>query len=146
MRTMVRYMLLALMGVLVASCGEQETKQRLIMVTEATFPPYEFYRGSEIVGIDADIVREVARRNNLHPVIEDMSFDSVITAVQSGKADVAASGITVTEDRKKQIDFTAAMPRHSRSSLCRRAHPLPGRTPSAGCGSGCSTARRGICT
>lgn len=103
---MIRYMLLALMGLLVAACGEQETKQRLIMVTEATFPPYEFYRGSEIVGIDADIVREVARRNNLQPVIEDMSFDSVITAVQSGKADVAASGITVTEDRKKQIDFT----------------------------------------
>ena len=106
MRTMIRYMLLVLMGLLVAACGEQETKQRLIMVTEATFPPYEFYRGSEIVGIDADIVREVARRNNLLPVIEDMSFDSVITAVQSGKADVAASGITVTEDRKKQIDFT----------------------------------------
>ncbi|MBQ3144446.1 MAG: ABC transporter substrate-binding protein/permease [Akkermansia sp.] len=103
---MIRYMLLALMGLLVAACGEQETKQRLIMVTEATFPPYEFYRGSKIVGIDADIVREVARRNNLQPVIEDMSFDSVITAVQSGKADVAASGITVTEDRKKQIDFT----------------------------------------
>lgn len=103
---MIRYMLLALMGLLVAACGEQVTKQRLIMVTEATFPPYEFYRGSEIVGIDADIVREVARRNNLQPVIEDMSFDSVITAVQSGKADVAASGITVTEDRRKQIDFT----------------------------------------
>ena len=103
---MIRYMLLSLLGLLVAACGEQEVKQRLVMVTEATFPPYEFYRGSEIVGIDPEIVREVARRNNMQPVIEDMSFDSVITAVQSGKADVAASGITVTEDRRKMIDFT----------------------------------------
>lgn len=78
------------------------------MVTNATFPPYEFYQGSEIVGIDADMVREIARRNNLELIIEDMAFDSIIAAVQTGKADVAASGITVTEDRKKQIDFTTS--------------------------------------
>lgn len=99
-------LLLLLSGLLLVSCGEREEEKRLTMVTEATFPPYEFYRGSDIVGIDADIVREVARRNGMVAVIEDMSFDSVITAVQSGKADVAASGITVTEDRRRQIDFT----------------------------------------
>lgn len=106
------YLLLTiLVGLLVVSCGEKDEGKRLIMVTEATFPPYEFYRGADIVGIDADIVREVARRNGLQPVIEDMSFDSVITAVQSGKADVAASGITVTEDRRRQIDFTRSYAR-----------------------------------
>ena len=100
------WLLVVLLCVLLAACGERSEEKRLTMVTEATFPPYEFYRGSDIVGIDADIVREVARRNGMKAVIEDMSFDSVITAVQSGKADVAASGITVTEDRRKQIDFT----------------------------------------
>lgn len=104
MNTHIRMVLLSLMMFLMAACGDRENK--LVMVTEATFPPYEFYQGDRIVGIDADIIREVARRNGMVAEIQDMSFDSVITAVQSGKADVAASGITVTEERKKQISFT----------------------------------------
>ena len=76
------------------------------MVTEATFPPYEYRDGREIVGIDPDIVRELAKAIDRELVIEDMSFDSIIAAVQSGKADIAASGITVTEERKKQVLFT----------------------------------------
>ena len=71
------------------------------MVTEATFPPYEFRDGNAILGIDPEIMREVARRTGRELVIEDMSFDSVITAVVSGKADVAASGITVTPERRR---------------------------------------------
>lgn len=78
------------------------------MVTNATFPPYEFYQGNHIVGIDVDLVREIAKRNHFDLEIEDMAFDSVIAAVQTGKADVAASGITVTQDRKNQIDFTTS--------------------------------------
>lgn len=79
---------------------------RILMVTEASFPPYEFRDGNAIRGIDPEIMREVARRAGKELVIEDMSFDSVITAVVSGKADVAASGITVTPERNKQVDFS----------------------------------------
>lgn len=79
---------------------------RILMVTEATFPPYEFREENAIMGIDPEIMREVARRAGKELVIEDMSFDSVITAVVSGKADVAASGITVTPERRKQVDFS----------------------------------------
>ena len=101
--------LLAFMGLFLTACGEkQEERSKLIMVTNATFPPYEFHQGERIVGIDADMVREIAKRNDLELVIEDMAFDSIIAAVQTGKADVAASGITVTEDRRKQIDFTTS--------------------------------------
>jgi His/Glu/Gln/Arg/opine family amino acid ABC transporter permease subunit len=89
------------------SCGKKKEK-RLIMVTEATFPPYEFRKGGKIVGIDPEIVGEIARRNGLKLKIEDMSFDSVIAAVQTGKADVAASGITVTEERKRMVNFTTS--------------------------------------
>ena len=95
----------ATLSVLLCGCGE-EKKKKLLMVTEATFPPYEYRDGKEIVGIDPDIVRELAKAANRELVIEDMSFDSIIAAVQSGKADIAASGITVTEDRKKKINFT----------------------------------------
>ncbi|MFR1411642.1 MAG: transporter substrate-binding domain-containing protein [Akkermansia sp.] len=74
---------------------------RILMVTEATFPPYEFREENAIMGIDPEIMREVARRAGKELVIEDMSFDSVITAVVSGKADVAASGIRCSGTRKK---------------------------------------------
>lgn len=94
----------AVLGAVFCSCGRSDNK--LVMVAEATFPPYEFREGDRIVGIDVDIMTEVAREIGKELVVEDMSFDSVISAVQSGKADVAASGITVTEDRKRQIDFS----------------------------------------
>ena len=76
------------------------------MVTSANFPPYEFYHDKKIVGIDVDILTEVLRRNHYKVVIEDMKFDSIIAAIQTGKGDIAASGITITEDRKKMVDFT----------------------------------------
>ena len=88
-------------------CGcKEDRKEQLRMVTEATFPPYEYRDGGKIEGIDPDIMREIARALDRELIITDMSFNAVITAVQAGKADIAASGITVTEDRKKQINFS----------------------------------------
>lgn len=79
---------------------------KLVMATEATFPPYEFREGDKIVGIDVDIAGAIAKELGRELVVEDTKFDSVIPAVQAGKADLAASGITITEDRKKTINFT----------------------------------------
>lgn len=78
----------------------------LTMATNAAFPPYEFYEGSEIVGIDAEIAGAVAAKLGLTLKIEDMEFDSIITAVQTGKADIGLAGMTVTEDRLKSINFS----------------------------------------
>ena len=80
--------------------------ETLTMATEATFPPYEFLRGQEIAGIDVEICRAVAQRLGKQFRAENMDFDSVIPAVISGKADLAAAGITITEDRKKNVDFS----------------------------------------
>ena len=79
---------------------------KLIMATNAEFPPYESKKGSEVVGIDVDMMRAVCDKLGLELVIEDMAFDSIITSVESGKADVGVAGISVTEDRKKNVDFT----------------------------------------
>ena len=87
-----------------SGCGRND--DRLVMVTEATFPPYEFREGGKIVGIDVDLMKAVAKKTGRELVVEDMSFDSVIAAVQAGKADVAASGITVTDERKRQVGFS----------------------------------------
>ncbi len=89
------------------ACGcVQNEDEPLKMITEATFPPYEFMRGQEIVGIDVEICRVVAQKLGKGFKCENVDFDSVIPAVISGKADVAAAGITVTDDRKKNVDFS----------------------------------------
>lgn len=78
----------------------------LTMATNAYFPPYEFYEGDAIIGIDAEIAEAVAEKLGLELKIEDMEFDSIITAVQTGKADIGLAGMTITEDRLKNIDFS----------------------------------------
>ena len=94
-------------AMLLCLCGcEKVSRPKLVMVTNATFPPYEYVADSKIDGIDPEIVGRIADRLGYDLEIQDMNFDSVIAAVQSGKAHIAASGITVTEERKKQISFT----------------------------------------
>ncbi|CCX88485.1 putative uncharacterized protein [Clostridium sp. CAG:590] len=78
----------------------------LVMATNAAFPPYEYYKDNKITGIDADMATAVADKLNMKLEIQDMEFDAIITAVQAGKADIGAAGMTVTEDRLKNIDFT----------------------------------------
>lgn len=86
--------------------GDAAKKETLVMATNAEFPPYEFHEGDEVVGIDADIAAAVAEELGMELKIEDMAFDSIITAVNSGKADIGAAGMTVTEDRLENVDFT----------------------------------------
>ena len=78
----------------------------LTMATNATFPPYEYYEGNDIVGIDAEIAQAIADKMGLKLEIQDMEFNSIITAVQSGKADLGLAGMTVTDERKQSVDFT----------------------------------------
>ena len=77
------------------------SKGTLTMATNATFQPYEYYDGDNIVGPSSQKALEKAGLK-----VEDMEFDAIVNAVKSGKADFGAAGMTVTEDRKKSIDFT----------------------------------------
>ena len=106
-------LLLALMLVFsFAACGAKgastATEGKLTMATNAQFPPYEYYEGEEIVGIDAEIAGVIAEKLGLELVIEDMEFDSIIEAVKSGKADMGLAGMTVTPERQETVDFTAS--------------------------------------
>lgn len=78
----------------------------LVMATNAYFEPYEYYQGDKVVGIDADMAQAVCDVLGYELKIEDMEFDSIINAIQSGKADLGVAGITVTEDRQQSVDFT----------------------------------------
>ena len=97
--------IVALAAAVLCGCSDSGA-DKVKMITEATFPPYEFLRGHEIVGIDVEICRAVAQKLGREFSCETVDFDSVIPAVISGKADLAAAGITITEDRKKNVDFS----------------------------------------
>jgi len=84
------------------------TEGKLTMATNAYFQPYEFYDGDKIVGIDAEIAAAIAEKLDLELVIDDMAFDSIITAVSEGKADFGLAGMTITEERLKSVNFSVS--------------------------------------
>ncbi|MBQ6825496.1 MAG: basic amino acid ABC transporter substrate-binding protein [Clostridia bacterium] len=89
-----------------AACGSKDT-EKLVMGTNASFPPYEFTDDAgNIVGIDAEIAAAVAEKLGKELEIKDMDFDSLLTAVQSGSIDFALAGMTVTDERKETVDFS----------------------------------------
>ena len=87
---------------------DAEGKPELHMATNAEFPPYEYYDDDAIVGIDAEVAAAIADKLGMKLVIDDMAFDATITAVQTGKADMVMAGLTVTEERQEQVNFTTS--------------------------------------
>ena len=90
--------------IFITGCGKKDNQ--LVMVTEAGFAPYEYYENGEIVGVDIDIAKEIAKYLGKELIIKDVSFDSIINEVKSGKSDFGAAGISYTEERAKEVDFT----------------------------------------
>lgn len=82
--------------------------ETLVMATNAEFPPYEYYDGETIVGIDAEVAAAIADKLGMKLEISDMDFDAIIPAVQSGKADMGMAGMTVTDERLLEVDFTVS--------------------------------------
>lgn len=88
-----------------SACGK--TNDKLIMATEAGFAPYEYSEdGTTVIGVDVDIANEIAKAMGRELEIQNTTFDGALLAVQQGKVDFAAAGISVTEERKEKMDFT----------------------------------------
>ncbi len=83
-------------------------KPILKMGTNAYFPPYEFYEGEKIVGIDAEIAAAIAEKLGMELQIVDMSFDSILSAVNAGTVDFGMAGMTITEKRLEEVDFSVS--------------------------------------
>ena len=86
------------------SCSNKQ--ETLTLVTEAGFAPYEYYEGGEIVGIDIDIGKEIAKEMGKKLVIKDVAFDSIISEIKTDKSDIGAAGISYTQERAREVDFT----------------------------------------
>lgn len=78
----------------------------LVVATNAFFPPFEYYEGNKLTGVDMEIASLLAAKLNKTLYISDMEFDSVLASVETGTADIAMAGLTVTEERKKSYDFS----------------------------------------
>ena len=86
--------------------GTEYPNGELHMATNAFFEPYEYYDGDQIVGIDAMTAQAICDKLGYKLVIDDMDFDAIVTAVQTGKADLGMAGMTVTDERLQTINFT----------------------------------------
>ena len=86
--------------------GCKKDDNTLVMVTEAGFAPYEYYENGEIVGVDIEIASEIANALGKELVVKDVSFDSIVNELKSGKADIALAGMSITPERLEEVDFS----------------------------------------
>ena len=107
-------MVLVMATAVFSTCGSKSSdsksggdgKQVLSMATNAEFPPYEYVEGEDVVGIDVDIAQAIADKLGMELKVDNMNFDSIIPAITSGKDAIGVAGMTVTDERKKNVDFT----------------------------------------
>ncbi len=93
------------------SMYEEQNKEsyangKLVVATNAEFPPYESVVDGEVVGYDIDLMRAICEELDMELVVKNIAFDSIISSVDRGIAYVGATGMSITEDRLKQVDFS----------------------------------------
>lgn len=118
LKKLVAITIIGVMGLGLVSCGSKKDKLstikesgKLVVGLSADYAPYEFHILDEngkdkIVGFDVDIANEIAKDLGVELVLQDMNFENLVAGVSSGKIDLAISGITPNEERKKAIDFS----------------------------------------
>ena len=87
-------------------CGGSGSGGTLVMATNATFPPYEYVDGEDYAGIDVEVAQAIADELGMELEIQDIDFNSIIPAIESGKADVGIAGMTKTPEREKNVNFS----------------------------------------
>ena len=90
-------------------------KEKLIIVTEALYEPWEFYENGEIVGIDIDMAKEIAKRMGKTLEILDVDFRNVFNELNNNNAHLCIAGLTITPERSEQVDFS--IPYHTTKAV-----------------------------
>ena len=93
-------------NIVIPEIEDIESKDMIKMGTNASFPPFEFIMGTEIVGFDVAIGKFIAKDYGKKLKVVDMAFDGLIAALQSGAIDFIAAGMTATEERRQNVDFS----------------------------------------
>ena len=105
--------------VAVTSAKQDDSKDQLVVATNAEFAPFEYKEGDKFYGIDMEIAKLLADKLGKELVIVDMAFDAVLLSVQQQKADIGMAGLTVTEERAKQVDFSDAYYNAAQKIICK---------------------------
>lgn len=90
----------------ITSATKDDSKNQLVVATNAAFAPFEYKIGDKFAGIDMEIAKIIADELGMELVIDNMEFDSVVLSVGSGKCDIAMAGLTVNEKRKESVNFS----------------------------------------
>ena len=88
-----------------AGCSKKDSN-KLVMATNASFPPYEYKEGESFMGIDIEVAQKIAEKLGMELEIMDVEFGSIVGGVQSGKFDMGMAGMTVTEERLQSVNLT----------------------------------------
>ena len=114
-----------LAGSMLAGCGSSSSDENtLVMATNATFPPYEYVEGDEIVGIDPEIAAAIADELGMELQVEEVDCDSIVAGVASGKYDMGMAGMTVTEDRLESVNFSDSYATGIQSIIVKEGSPI----------------------
>lgn len=105
--------------VAVTSAKQDDSKDQLVVATNAEFAPFEYKEGDKFYGIDMEIAKLLADKLGKELVIVDMAFDAVLLSVQQQKADIGMAGLTVTEERAKQVDFSDPYYNAAQKIICK---------------------------
>lgn len=101
------FLLLAVLFMFVA-CGESKKEEKKVYVigTNAEYPPFEYIENGEVAGLDAEIIKEIAKRLDIEYKWSDMNFDGLIPALQTKKVDAVIAGMSITPEREKAVNFS----------------------------------------
>lgn len=109
-----------------AGCSSKgDNKKTITLATSADFPPYESIGDNgDYVGIDIEFAQAIADKLGYELKVENMDFDSVITSVASGKSQMGMAGLTITEERLQNVDFSSAYANGIQAVIVKEGSPI----------------------
>ncbi len=132
MKKIVACLLVAVMLFSLAACSggkyrkvdDIQASGEIVMLTNAGFPPFEYVDGIEPMGVDVDIANEIAKDLGVSLKVVDMDFDGLIAEMNAGRGDFVAAGMSITEERKKSVDFTIEYVKSSQYMIVKKGSPI----------------------
>lgn len=107
MKKMMKLVMVLIVGLMITGCGGNKGEEKVIVVgTAPNFVPFEYMEGDNIVGFDMDLLAEIGKESGLKFKVVGMDFSGLLPALQTKKIDLILSGMSVTEDRKKNVNFS----------------------------------------
>jgi polar amino acid transport system substrate-binding protein len=118
--------ILPMVGVVISPSEDIDAASKGVIVVETSpdFAPYDYYYGTEFVGIDMDILRAIGMDTGYSIQFKQNRFDSIITSVTAGNCDMGASGFTITDERKKSVNFTQPYTTIKQVAVGLKSNPL----------------------